>query len=121
MLGSIGKRFLLGRVAKRLPIFKVLAIAEVAMLARRHVQMLGPEDRRRFADLVKRGRHLSPAEKDELRAITMRLEPRAFAGAAADSLSPVPLPRRLTGLDKHGKPVRKVKPSAQDAVQPPSR
>ena len=117
MLRSAGKRFVLGRVAKRLPIFKVLAVAEIAMLARRHVQLLEPEDRRRFADLVKRGRHLSDAEKDELRAITMRLEPRAFAGAAADSLSPIPLPRKLTGLDKHGKPVKRVQPAAEQPLQ----
>ena len=93
MIGSLARRGL----SKRLPFLRVLAIAEVAMLARRHLGRLEPAERRRFASLVRRGRSLSPAERDELRALTARLEPKAFAGQALDKVSPVPLPRRFTG------------------------
>ncbi len=100
MLSRIAKRVVAGRVAKRLPIFKVLAIAQVALLGRRHLQRLEPGEARRITELVRRGRRLSEPEKAELRTLTAKLEPRAFAGAAADHLSPVPLPRRLTGVKK---------------------
>jgi hypothetical protein len=101
VLSRIAKRAVAGRVAKRLPMFKVLSIAQVALLGRRHLQRLEPGEARRITELVRRGRHLSEPEKEELRILTAKLEPRAFAAAAADHLSPVPLPRRLlTGAKK---------------------
>jgi hypothetical protein len=83
------------RLARRLPFFRVLAIVQLALLARRHLQALSPEERRRMAELARRGRSLSPAEKVELRELAGRLEPRAFAGAAMEAFSPVPLPGRV--------------------------
>lgn len=86
------------RAAKRLPWLKVLSLAEVAMLAQRHVQLLAPPERRRFAELAARGlrdRRLAPEERAELTELLKRLEPRAFAGGAIDRLSPVPMPRRF--------------------------
>ena len=100
MLTRIAKRMVTGRIAKRVPLFKVFAIAQVGLLARSHLQRLGPGEARRLAELVRRRRSLSEAEKQELRTLTAKLEPRAFAGAAADHLSPVPLPRRLIGGPK---------------------
>ena len=100
MLSRLAKRALTKRAAKTLPIFRLLAVAEVALLARTHLQRLTPEERRRLAALVRNGRSLSPAEKDELRALSTKLDTRAFVGAAADKVSPVPLPRRLTGVPK---------------------
>ncbi|MCW3011706.1 MAG: hypothetical protein JWO90_2110 [Solirubrobacterales bacterium] len=100
VLFRLAKRAAAGRVAKQLPLFKVLAIAQVALLARRHVQRLGPGEARRLADLVRRKRSLTPAEQDELRALTAKLEPGAFVGAAADKFSPVPLPKRFTGAHR---------------------
>ena len=35
---------------------------------------------------------MTPAERHELLDLALKLEPRAFAGAAADHLSPLPLP-----------------------------
>ena len=83
------------RLARRLPFFRVLAVAQLALLARRHLQALSPQERRRMGELARRGRSLTPAEKTELRELAGRLEPRAFAVAAADAFSPFPLPRRF--------------------------
>ena len=85
---------------KRLPLLKVLAIAEVALLARDHVSMLDPEERRRLLTLVRKGkgrtaRNLSDEEREELARLVAKAEPRLFAGMVADKLSPVPLPKRF--------------------------
>ena len=78
---------------------KLLAIAEVALLARSHVSRLDPDERWRLLGLVRKGRgrqsRLSPDERDELQRLVAKTEPRLFAGLTADKLSPVPLPRRL--------------------------
>jgi hypothetical protein len=79
--------------------FKLLAIAEIAVLARRHALRLTPPERRRLVELLRkgrgRGRNLEPAEREELAALVAKVEPRLFVGSAADRLSPFPLPRRL--------------------------
>jgi hypothetical protein len=84
---------------RRLPIFRLLAIAEIALLARDHVSRLDPAERHRLVELVRegrgRGRNLPPAEREELARLVAKVDPRRFAGLAADKLSPVPLPRRL--------------------------
>jgi hypothetical protein len=84
---------------KRLPVFKLLAIAEIAVLAVGHMSRLEPHERRRMVDLIKTGRgrrgNLSAKERDELAGLVAKTEPRLFAGMAADKLSPVPLPRRF--------------------------
>ncbi len=85
------------RLARRLPFFRVLAVAQVALLARRHLQGLDPADRRRLVALAARGPRASADERRELRALVGKLDAGAFALAAADQLSPVPLPRRLFG------------------------
>jgi len=82
-------------VLTRLPFFKILAIAQIALLARRHLSGLTRDDRRRLAQLARRGAKLTPAERAELRALVSRLEPRSFALTAANRVSPVPLPRWL--------------------------
>jgi hypothetical protein len=85
---------------KRLPIFKLLAIAEVAILARQHYLRLNQHERRRLLELVKtsRGRtgNLTTREREELEQLVAKMEPRLFAGDAANKLSPIPLPRRFT-------------------------
>jgi hypothetical protein len=80
---------------RRLPFFKLLAIGQVALLARTHLKQLTPDERRRLAALVRRGWKLDPAERRELREIVLKLDPRAFAFGAADRFSPLPLPRRF--------------------------
>jgi ABC-type hemin transport system ATPase subunit len=81
---------------RRIPFLKLLAIVQLALLARRHLQGLSAAERRRMVELARRGRQLTPAEREELRELAAKLEPRAFAGAVADAFSPVPLPRWLT-------------------------
>jgi hypothetical protein len=80
-------------------VLKLLAAAEVAVLARDHLRRLTPQERRRLITLLRTGRgrrrNLSQAERDELAALVAKVEPRLLAGAAVERLSPVPLPRRL--------------------------
>jgi hypothetical protein len=79
------------RLLRRMPFLKVLATAQTAVLARRHLQRLDSSDRRRLAELARRGRRMSGAERDELRRLLAKLGPREFAFAAADRFSPMPL------------------------------
>lgn len=74
-----------------MPFLNLLAIAQTALLARRHLQRLDAHDRRRLAELVRRGRRMSSAERDELRRLLAELGPREFTFAAADRFSPLPL------------------------------
>lgn len=78
---------------------KVLAVGEIALLARDHAAKLDPDERRRLVELIRAGRgrpkNLSPDERDELEALVAKVEPRLFLGLTADKLSPVPLPRRV--------------------------
>ena len=84
---------------KRLPVLKLLAVAEIAMLARDHYGRLDPHERRRLVELVRKGRgrrdSLPEDERVELAALVAKADPRRFVGMAADKLSPVPLPRRI--------------------------
>lgn len=84
-------------VLSRLPFFKVLAIAQVALLARRHYRHLDGAERRRLAELARRGHRLAGHERAELRELVGKLDLRGLAGGAASRLSPLPLPKRLTG------------------------
>ena len=90
-----------GRVPglRRLPVFKLVAAAEIALLARNHIAKLTPDERRRALELIRkgrgRGRNLAETERQELAALVEKAELRRFGGLAADKLSPVPLPRRF--------------------------
>jgi hypothetical protein len=85
---------------RHLPLLKLLAIAELGILANAHLNRLNAEERRRLFLLVRtsRGRkgNLTQAERKELAGLLEKMEPRMFAGAAAQKLSPVPLPKRFT-------------------------
>ena len=78
---------------RRLPFFKILAVAQVALLVRRHLKRLTPMERRRMGELVRRGHRLDRDGRHELRMLVAKLEPGAFALAAADRFSPIPLRR----------------------------
>ncbi len=66
-----------------------MAILQLLLLARTHLQGLSRDDRRRMADLVRRGHRLSKPERAELRRLAMKLEPGAFAKGAARQVSPL--------------------------------
>ena len=80
-----------------MPFLKLLAIAQTVLLAQRHLKRLNSRDRRRLGQLVRRGPRMDRREREELRRLIGKLEPRAFAATTADAFSPVPLPRWLAG------------------------
>jgi hypothetical protein len=90
---------------RRLPVVKLLAIAEIAVLAHEHVTKLDRRERRRLVELLRLGRlrtsALTPKQRDELAKLVAKAEPRLFAGLAADKLSPVPLPKRFVQGSEH--------------------
>jgi hypothetical protein len=78
---------------------KLIAIGEIALLARSHAMKLSPEERRRLVALVRKGRgrrtKLTPEEREDLSRLVAKAEPRLFAGLVVSKFSPVRLPRRL--------------------------
>ncbi len=84
---------------RRVPVVKLVAAAEIALLARDHLMRLTQPERRRLFELVRLGRgrrrNLSQAEREELAALIAKMEPRLLAGLAVEKLSPLRLPRRL--------------------------
>ncbi|MFL5843780.1 MAG: hypothetical protein ACJ762_03735 [Solirubrobacteraceae bacterium] len=81
----------------RIPFFKFLAIAQVARLAGRHYKHLDATERRRLNTLLRKGMGATPAERKELRTLVDKIDLRGLAGGVASRVSPVPLPKRLTG------------------------
>lgn len=93
----------LTKTAKLIPMARLLAAAQVVMLARRHWHRLEPHERRRLITLVRvaggrRGR-LTAGERMELVRLIAKADPRLFAGLVVEKFSPVRLPRRVV----HGK------------------
>ena len=117
-------RVSLSRRLRDLPWLRIVAIGQIALLARRHLTKLDAGERRHLADLVRRARSLTPDERNELKDLVAKLEPGVFAGAAAQRFSPVPgsapllIPRGRAGRPPpaHRAPrvarVRDVGPSA---------
>ena len=91
------------KAARAIPAAKLLAAAQMVMLARRHWHRLEPTERRRVITLVRmaKGRrgNLTSNEWLELAHLVAKADPRGFAGLVAQRFSPVPLPRRFV----HGK------------------
>jgi hypothetical protein len=87
------------RVSRGVPVARLLLIAEVAILAQRHLSKLDRGQRRRlFALLLRargRPRSLTTAERREFLFLMAKLEPRLLLGTAVRRLSPVPVPKRL--------------------------
>jgi hypothetical protein len=87
------------RLARGLPVVALLSVVEIASAAGEHLAKLDPVQRRRLITLLGKARggraSLNAVERRELAELAFTLEPRRFAGSAADKLSPVWLPRRL--------------------------
>ncbi len=80
-------------LVRHLPFLRLLAVAQTILLARRHFRHLSRADRQRLTELARKGRGLSADERVELRELLAKMEPKAFAMAAADRFSPVSLRR----------------------------
>lgn len=82
---------------RRLPVARLLVLAELLLLAREHLTKLEPYERRRIVELVRRGRgrtsNLTERERRELARLLEKTEPRMFVGTAMKKLVGVPLPR----------------------------
>ncbi len=93
------------KAARAIPVGRVLAAAQIVMLARRHWHQLEPIERRRVITLVRmaKGRrgNLTKNEWLELANLVAKADPRGFAGLAAERFSPLPLPRRVVRGRKH--------------------
>jgi hypothetical protein len=87
------------KAAKLIPMARLLAAAQVVMLARRHWHKLEPAERHRVMVLVAqthgRPRNLSAGERLELARLIAKADPRLFAGLLAQRFSPLPLPGRV--------------------------
>jgi hypothetical protein len=90
----------LGRVGvlRRLPAARLVAVAELAVLAREHLNKLEPHERHRLVELVRHGRgrpsNLSSRERRELSSLLAKVEPRAFVQAAVAKVTGVPTSKR---------------------------
>lgn len=84
---------------RRIPIVKLVAAAELALIAHDHLIRLSPRERRRLIELVRIGHgrrsRLTDDEREELEDLIFKLQTRSFFGDAVDRMSPVPLPRRI--------------------------
>jgi hypothetical protein len=76
------------RTVRKTPMFRLLALAQVGLLARRHLAALSGKERRRLIELGRRPHRLSAKERAELKDIAAKLEPRAFAEGAVRTVSP---------------------------------
>lgn len=82
-----------------IPMARLVAAAQVVMLARRHWYRLDQHERRRLITLVRvaggrRGR-LTPGERLELMRLIAKADPKLFAGLVVRKFSPVPVPKRM--------------------------
>ncbi len=84
---------------RRIPVVMLISAAQVALLARDHVLLLTPAERRRLITLVRIGHgrrsNLTAAQQRELQMLLGKLESRRLMGDAITRVSPVRLPRRI--------------------------
>src|SRR5262249_4718883 len=85
---------------RRIPMIEVVLAGQVLLLARQHLERLTPRERRRIIVLIRDCRglihHLSDRERAELQELVAKVEPRLFAETALRTLSPMPVPKRVT-------------------------
>ena len=78
---------------RRLPLARLVLLAEVAMLAKTHYERLTPAERRRLVTLVRQAkglpRNLPERDRRELAKLVAKVEPKAFASQAAQKFSPL--------------------------------
>jgi hypothetical protein len=83
---------------RRLPLARVVIAAELAVLAKAHLDRLKPGERRRLLILLKDARgmpkNLSDRDRREFEKLVAKLEPKIFASTAAEKFSPFGSVRR---------------------------
>jgi hypothetical protein len=77
------------KLAKQFPLIRLVALAQLALLAHRHIRVLTPQERRRLLELARKPHKLSPRERRELRALAAKLEPGSFAKDAVRTVAPI--------------------------------
>ncbi len=84
---------------RRVPVVMLISAAQMALIARDHLMLLTPAERRRLVTLVRIGHgrrsRLTDAQQRELETLLAKLEARRFMGDAITRVSPVRLPRRI--------------------------
>jgi hypothetical protein len=89
----------LTKIAKAIPLARMVAAGQIVLMARRHWHRLEREERRQLVRLVREGhgrpRNLSPNDRTELARLIAKADPRLFAELVAQRYSPVPLPSWL--------------------------
>ena len=91
------------RFFRTLPWFRMLAIAKLALTARRHLRNLSRAERRRLAVLLWPHRGRAPAERAERRRLLTKLDVRAFGATAVGAFAPWPLGRMARGRGARGR------------------
>lgn len=76
------------RMAKTIPLLRFAVIGQLGLLAYRHVKVLTPTEQRRLVELARRPHKLSAPERAELKSLSAKLEPGAFARSAVGTVSP---------------------------------
>jgi hypothetical protein len=83
---------------RKLPVARLLALAELAVLVREHYSKLQPHERQRILALIRRTRgrpsKLTRRERAELAALLAKTDPRLFLESAVRKVTGVPLPGR---------------------------
>lgn len=91
---------------RRVPVGRILVAGELALLIRDHIMWLAPHERYRLVELVRLGRgrrrNLSEAEREELTALIVKMEPRLLAGEAVIKIFRLQPRRLLYGSRRRG-------------------
>ena len=78
---------------RRVPLARLVLLAEVAVLVKAHYELLTPAERRRLVILIRNARgmprNLSERERRELRKLVDKVEPKGFATEAAQRFTPL--------------------------------
>ena len=77
------------RAMKHVPLLRLVALGQLALLAHRHLSALSPQERSRLLELARKPHKLTARERSELRALAAKLEPGAFAKHAARTVAPL--------------------------------
>jgi hypothetical protein len=78
---------------KRLPIFQLLILGELVLIAKAHYERLTPRERRRLVILLRDGRlrpsNLSERQRQELEALITKADASGLVSAAVRKLAPI--------------------------------